>query len=575
MAATTPVHMTVEETVKMDQSKSTSLESTLAGSERFISSPASKVGETSSTVSKTEESGSPVEGNDNEAHEYPTPWKLVLITIGLCLSVFCLALDNTILTTAIPVITDEFSSLDDLAWYGSSYLLCTCALTLMFGKLHTFYPVKWTFLAALLIFQLGSLICGVAPSSVALIIGRAIAGIGAAGLFSGAILIIAQSVRLRKRPVYTGALGAMFGLASVAGPLMGGAFTDHLTWRWCFYINLPIGGLTLAFIVLFFKSPSSAKQVASFREKICQMDPFGSIFFLPGIISLLLALQWGGTKYDWDNARIIALFVLSGVLCLGFAIVQSFAGDNATVPVRVYRNRNVWGASFFLFSLGASFFIFLYFLPIWFQAIKGVSATKSGIMNLPILLSSVISAMLSGGMVTTFGYYTPFMIASSILMAIGAGLLTTFDVDTGHSAWIGYQVLLGFGIGLGMQQPLIVVQAVLPLQDVPTGTAVMVFSQTLGGALFVSVGQNVFHNQLIKHLISEVPGIDAHAVVGAGATMIRQAVPEAALPAVLKAYNDAIVETFYVGVAMAVLALIGSLPIQWVSVKGKKLEVAA
>jgi MFS family permease len=200
-----------------------------------------------------------------EEDEYPSGFRLVIITvsicppftlrepcpisdwqqIALCLSVFCMALDNTILATAIPRITDQFNSLDDIGWYASAYLLTTCALQLIFSKLYTFYNIKWIYLMSVFIFEIGSLLCGVSPNSTALIIGRAIAGIGGAGIFSGAILIISKTVPLHQRPSYTSAIGSMYGIASVAGPLMGGAFTDRLTWRWCFYINLPFGGVTL------------------------------------------------------------------------------------------------------------------------------------------------------------------------------------------------------------------------------------------------------------------------------------------------------------------------------------------
>ncbi|KAG9716725.1 major facilitator superfamily transporter, partial [Aureobasidium melanogenum] len=180
----------------------------------------------------------PVAGIDSDATQndedeadaqHPTSFKLTLITIALCLAVFCMALDNTIIATAIPKITDHFKAIDDIAWYGSAYLLTTCSFQLFFGKLYSFLSLKWVFLAALFIFELGSFLCGIAPTSTALIVGRAIAGVGSAGLFSGAILIVANSVPLRSRPTYTGLIGAMYGLASVAGPLMGGAFTDHLT----------------------------------------------------------------------------------------------------------------------------------------------------------------------------------------------------------------------------------------------------------------------------------------------------------------------------------------------------------
>jgi MFS family permease len=233
----------------------------------------------------------------------------------------------------------------------------------MFGKLYTFYSIKWTYLTALGIFELGSLLCGVAPNSTALIVGRAVAGVGSAGIFSGAILIVAHTVPLRQRPTYTGMIGAMYGIASVAGPLMGGAFTDRLTWRWCFYINLPFGLVTAIFIVFFFTSPKKARAAEStFMGKLAQMDLLGTAFFLPGIICLLLALQWGGTKYPWGNGRIIALFVLFALLIIGFLAVQIWKGEAATVPPRVFKDRNVWGCAFFGAMLGGAFFIMCFYV---------------------------------------------------------------------------------------------------------------------------------------------------------------------------------------------------------------------
>ncbi|KAL3457937.1 major facilitator superfamily domain-containing protein [Aspergillus heterothallicus] len=501
---------------------------------------------------------------------YPQAWKLVAILIGLVLAVFLVSLDNTILATAVPKITEQFNSLDHVGWYGSAYLLTNCSVSLLYGKLYTFFSIKWVFLAAFAVFEIGSLVCGTAPNSVALIVGRAVAGLGGSGIVSGATLIITQSVSLQQRALCTGCVTCVYSLAGVVGPLLGGAFTDYLSWRWCFYINLPLGAITFVFIIFFTSAQLPVKPTIGAKQRLSQLDPLGFLLLLPGIICLLLALQWGGATYPWGDGRVIALFAVFGVLMLIFTAVQWWQQDQATIPPRLVTNRNIWGGSLYTFCFGASFLVFTYYLPLWFQSVKDESATKSGILNLPMLIGVAVSTVLSGGIVTLFGQYMPAMYFGILATSVGAGLLTTLHVDSKSSEYLGYQALYGLGVGAGAVQPLMAAQASLSPADVPSGTVIIILMQTMGGAIFVSVAQNMFHNKLIANLASGAPQVNSDAVVAAGATMFRTVVPDEMIPAVLQAYSAAITYCFYVAVALSAAAIFGALPMQWLSLKETK-----
>ncbi|KAI9728589.1 MAG: hypothetical protein M1834_007617 [Cirrosporium novae-zelandiae] len=510
---------------------------------------------------------------EHDATKYPKTGVVMVIMTGIYLAGLLVALDKTIISTAIPRITDDFHSLGDVGWYGSAYLLTNAAFQLVFGRIYTFFSPKWVFLVSITIFEVGSAVCGAAPNSDGFIVGRAIAGLGSAGIFSGSTVLIVHTVPLHKRPLYTGLIGSVFGIASVAGPLLGGAFTQNVSWRWCFYINLPIGCVTLFIIFFLLHLPPTAHlgSTMTVRQILLKLDPLGNLFFLPSIICLLLALQWGGSTYAWNNPRIIALLVVFAILLIAFIAVQYFLRATATIPIHIIKQRSILFGTIFSVFVGGSMIALIYYLPIWFQAIKGVSAVESGIRNIPMLLGLFITSILSGIIITLIGYYTPFMIACSIFMSIGAGLMTTFTINTPSSQWIGYQALFGIGIGLGLQQPILAAQTILPNEDVPTGTSLMFFAQSLGGSIAVSIASNVFNSGLISGLEnSKIKDINPAAIINAGATGLRGLLSKQDTSLVLKIYNDALMDAFIVGVAFACCSVIGVVGMEWKSVKQRK-----
>ncbi|PYH75064.1 MDR family MFS transporter [Aspergillus vadensis CBS 113365] len=497
---------------------------------------------------------------------YPPLAKTILVALALYIAVFLVSLDRLIVATATPKITDHFHSIGDIGWYGSSYMLAASASQLTYGRIYTFYPIKWVFLLSIFVFEVGSAICGAAPSSFILILGRAIAGLGTAGIYSGAVIIIALTVPLRLRPVFQGAVGAIIGVSSVLGPILGGVFTTEVSWRWCFYINLPLGGLAVVAIFFLLDVPPPEKGDWSLREKFNQLDPIGNLLMAPAVTCLLLALQWGGTTYDWSNWRIIFLFGMFGTLFGIFAFVEYRLEEKAMVPPRIFKQRSVLAGIVFTMCTSASTMVMLYYLPIWFQAIKNVDAEKSGIMNLPLVLAMVVGSIGSGSLVSLLGYYNPFMFAGVIFMSIGAGLLSTFQPDADHPKWIGYQVIFGFGLGLGVQQANVAVQTCLDPVDIPVGASLLMFSQQLNGAVFLAVAQNLFTNFLTANL-NDIEGSYATWVIASGATTIRKLVAPAKLAVVLKAYSDAIMKTFVLALAMSCLALFPTLAMEWKNVK--------
>ncbi|KAK8007410.1 Fcf1-domain-containing protein [Apiospora arundinis] len=498
---------------------------------------------------------------------------LFALTAALSMAVFLVAMDVNVIATAVPHITGEFRSLEDVGWYGSAFLMTTCGFQVLFGRIYTIFPAKWVFVSAILVFLVGSLVAALSSSSTIFIVGRAIQGMGTSGILSGGLIIIAQVVPLRMRSFIGGAIGAMEGVAMISAPVLGGVLTDRLNWRWCFYINLPIGGFVLIVVFLFLRIPEAnrpqAAKKATFLQTLYQLDVIGAALLMPPIICLLLALQEGGKGHAWGKPSVIGLLVTSIVLFAVFAYSQHRHADVAMIPFRLIKQRSVLAGFWYILCTSSALVIMTYFLPLWFQVVKGASAIQSGVGLLPMLLGVIFCVIISGFMVSWLGYYTPFMILGTVLMSIGAGLLTTISPDTSKVLLILYPVLFGAGIGVGFQQPIIGCQAALPKEDIPVGTSIIVFGQTIGAAVVLSAGDSVFQTRLTRNIKEYLDiSLDNSAqILQSGPNSVVSMLSPDQLPVLIAAVNKTMNQVFYVSLAMAALSVFGALAMEWRSVK--------
>ncbi|KAK8053215.1 hypothetical protein PG996_012516 [Apiospora saccharicola] len=482
------------------------------------------------------------------------------LSLAMALSVFLMALDESIIATAIPRITDGFRSLNDVGWYGSGYMMTMACFQLTFGKLYKHLSTKRVLLSSLLIFEVGSAVSGSAPSSNALIVGRVVAGIGASGIVSGVLIIVSQVVPLRQRAIYTSSVGSIYGIAAICGPLLGGVLTDsRLTWRWCFYINLPLGAaVALAIILLYHPSPKvvpKEEELRSVGDWARMLDPIGLSLFTGAVICLFFALQVSGFV-GWAAPAPVALLVVFGLLLIAFAAVQVWLGERGTLPPRIARMRRVVCASMYAFMLDSVYYVVAYFLPIWFQSIEGISARDSGIRLIPIIAAAVLFSLVSGVLVSKTGHYAPIVLLSAVIAATGAGLLSTIVPSSGPGAWIGYQILVGIGVGLGMQQGAVIVQIGLDPGDIPTAIAAVTLFQCLGSAVMLSVTQNVFASRVYAQLHDIDGRLTREMVINTGATEIIDSLASdpGQREVFREAFSLAIAQCFYVAAAGGALS---------------------
>ncbi|KAJ5444181.1 uncharacterized protein N7458_008053 [Penicillium daleae] len=515
----------------------------------------------------------------NEEREYITGFKLGMVVVGVTLVCFLVLLDTSIIVTAIPVITTHFHSLEDLGWYGSSYQIASACLQPLAGRIYTNFRTKWAFMSFFFVFELGSLLCGLATSSKMLIVARAVAGLGSAGLMNGSLTIISSSVPLHKSPPLIGMMmGSNISFQSVNSESFSVLFWEEPLHNIqpgdgvCFYINLPIGAL-VALLLVFIDIPDQAakppfKEV--FNTITHKLDLTGFVLFAPAAIQLLLALEYGQNQYPWNSATVIGLFCGAGgtfILFLGWEYRQ---GDKAMIPLSMVAKRNVWSSCLVMMSIFAITLCTTYYLPVYFQAIQGKSPMLSGVYILPSILSQLAVAVTSGALIGKMGYYLPWAVVCGILTSIGGGLLSTLTPNTTTGKWVGYQILAGAGRGAGFQTPIIAVQNTLPPSQISIAMSILMFIQTLSGAVFLTFADVIFSTGLKSLIPKYAPGVSAQAVIAAGATGIRDVVSIQDLPGVLKAYAKSVDHVFYLVAAMGVWGLIFSFGMGWKDIRKKK-----
>ncbi|KAH7323910.1 putative MFS transporter [Rhexocercosporidium sp. MPI-PUGE-AT-0058] len=492
---------------------------------------------------------------------------------GATIACFLVLLDVSIIATAIPQITSEFQSLLDVGWYGSAYQLTSSAFQPFSGKIYAHFSTKWSFLTFFFLFELGSLLCGAAQNSVMLIVGRAVAGIGSSGLINGGLTIVSACLPVHKQPAATGILISFTQLGIALGPLLGGAFTEDVSWRWCFYINLPIGAIVAGFIVLI-DIPESTRKLPVrqvLNTAFSSLDLIGLAIFTPSAIMFFLALSWGGNDYAWGSATIIGLFCGSFVTIIIFLLWERRKGDSAMVPFSMLRTRIIWSVSSTMFFFAGVLFCANYYLPIYLQTVKGKSPIQSGVNMLPIVLFQVMMAIVSGVSVQKFGFYLPFVLAGTSITAIGYGLYSTLDPTSSMGHWVGFEIVFGVGAGCAGAMAFIALQTSIPAAQISIAMGILLFFQNLGGAIWLSIAQIILTSSLRTSIPHYAPNVDTDAVIAAGASSVRLVASGEDLKGVLLAYSRSINRVMYLGVGLAIGALVCGWWMGWRDVRVKKV----
>jgi EmrB/QacA subfamily drug resistance transporter len=413
--------------------------------------------------------------------------QILVIFSGLMLGMLLAALDQTIVATALPTIVGDLGGLEHLSWVVTAYLLAATVSTPLWGKLGDLIGRKRMYQVAIVVFLGGSVLAGLSTSMFQLIAFRGVQGLGGGALIVLAQAIIADVVSPRERGRYQGYFGAMFGASSVAGPLLGGFFTDHLSWRWIFYINIPLG---IAALLV-----TSAVLPADRRHRQVAIDYLGAALLTAAITCLVLLTTWGGTEYAWTSPAIVGLGLASAALAAGFVLAERRA-EEPILPLRLFRGSIFTVNSSAAFVIGVAMFGSISFLPVFLQVGSGASATNSGLLLVPLMLGLLGASVLSGQVISRTGRYRVFPIAGTAIAAAGLFLLSTMDVGTSRLTSGIYMTVLGIGLGLTMQVLVVSTQNAVPVRDLGVATSTINFFRSVGGSVGVALFGALFNSRL-------------------------------------------------------------------------------
>jgi EmrB/QacA subfamily drug resistance transporter len=476
--------------------------------------------------------------------------QLIMVMLGLMTGMLLAALDQTIVSTALPTVVSDLGGLQHYSWVVTAYLLTSTASTPLYGKISDLHGRRPVFLFAILTFLAGSLLAGLSQNMTELIAFRAIQGLGAGGLMTMALTIISDVVPPRERPRYQGLFGAVFGVSSVAGPLLGGYFADH-NWRWIFYVNVPVGIVAVLLTVTTLRVPHIRRNHS--------IDYIGALLLVAGVSAVLLATSWGGTEYPWGSARIVGLFVLGGVLGTAFVLWELRASE-PILPMRLFRNSTFALGVTGSLIVGVAMFGAIIYLPLYLQVVKGRSPTEAGLLMLPLMAGILLSAIFGGRAMSKVGRYKWFIVVGSVLLTGGIAIHATLGVDTPLWRSMAYMSIVGLGLGLVMQPLIVAVQNGLTLRDMGAGTSAVTFFRSLGGSIGVAVLGAVLNNRLqhwLAQLLPVSPDGSAPPIAGGRGLQVDaiRALPAPLRTAVEQAFVNSLHTVFLTAAALAVLAI--------------------